>query len=382
MQQFLIRNGWRAADSIEGADLIIFNACGLTAYSEECSVNIAKSIQKRKAPGSRMIVCGCLPKINPRRLEGIYDGPTFGSDDPHALSGLVGLPLNGNPTAANYLIPYTDSSAGWKSRLHHLPQIMNPYSLLSLPHQKTYSRFAAQKNITGPNVFYIKAATGCLNQCTYCAVKLSRGALSSKPVDRIVGELRSGLEAGFRDFALIGSDLGCYGRDLGTDLVQMLRALVREPGNFKLRIRNVHPRFMIEMLPGLAEVFAAGKITFMISAAQSGSNRVLERMGRGYRIEDFIATVESLKKAAPGIQLRTQIMAGFPGETEGEFEDTLRLLDRVAFDFVEVYGYSPRPGTPAAGLRGRLPQRTIIRRVYHLQKRVLRQLKGKAVQAA
>ena len=382
MLELMVRNGWRATDKIGDADLVILNACGLTQYSEECSIHLAKSIQHSKKPDARLIVCGCLAKINPSRLKEVYDGPMFGSDEDEALGRIFDFPVNGDHPPANYLIPYTHGSAGWSSRLRNISQIMDPYSLMWLPYAKDFVRCAGENNIIGPNVSYIKVASGCLNNCTYCGVKLSRGQLKSKPVRQIVDELKSGLELGFNDFALIGSDLGCYGRDQGGDLVQMLRELTGIPGKFSIRIRNVHPRFMIEMLPGLADVFASGRISFMISAAQSGSNRIIDLMGRGYCIEDYITAVNTLKKSSPTFRLRTQLMVGFPGETDDEFGETLALLDRVAFDFVETYGFSPRPGTPAASLPGRVSPHTITKRLFHLNKKILHQLRGRSAQAA
>jgi tRNA-2-methylthio-N6-dimethylallyladenosine synthase len=140
--------------------------------------------------------------------------------------------------------------------------------------------------------------------------------------------------------------------------------MVEIPGDYTIRLRNIQPKFLIEMMPELQQILGSGKIPYLSSAAQSGSDRILELMRRGYRIEDYKRAILTLKSQFPALQIRTQIMVGFPGETEDEFQDTLRLLDEVNFDFVEVYMFQPRPGTEAARMKDQIPQK-VGRRRYH-----------------
>jgi tRNA A37 methylthiotransferase MiaB len=382
MQVMLRDSGWALSDDPAAADLVIFNACALTEYSQECSIEFIRRLKRKLSQDARLVVCGCLARISPERLRRVYDGPTFGSDDFAALAGLLGLGSPSPLTAANHLIPYTNGQTGLLCRLRDMPGILDPYSLLAAPYGKEYSYWAERINLIGPAHWYIKAATGCMNHCAYCAVKIARGDLRSKPISTVAAELRTGLQKGFQIFSLIGSDLGCYGRDQGATLVDLLRALTAEPGDFRLKIRNVHPRYLIAMLPELAELLRTGKIDFLMTAAQSGNDRVLQAMQRGYRVEEFKHAIRTLRHAWPRLEIRTQIMAGYPGETEAEFEDSLRLIEELDFDFVEAYSFSPRPGTKAFSLPGRLSSHTLRRRSYRLLQCIVNQLRAKHPAAA
>jgi MiaB/RimO family radical SAM methylthiotransferase len=227
-----------------------------------------------------------------------------------------------------------------------------------------YCRLNRAINCFNANTFCIKVSTGCLNSCSFCGVRLSRGRLKSKPIDKVVDEFEEGLTEGYAEFALIGTDLGAYGRDQGTTLTALLGELVKAKGDYRIKLRNIQPRFLIEMMPQLVEILQCGKISHLSSSPQSGNNRILRLMKRGHRIEDFKEAILTLNREFPEIQIRTQVMVGFPSETEEEFQDTVRLLDEVCFDFAEVYLFSPRPDTEAAKMKDQIPQK-VARRRYH-----------------
>jgi tRNA A37 methylthiotransferase MiaB len=190
--------------------------------------------------------------------------------------------------------------------------------------------------------------------------------VKSKPIEKVLEELEEGLKRGCREFALIGTDLGAYGRDRGANLVDLLRELVGHQGDYEIRLRNVQPRFLIEMLPELREIFRGGKISYLSSAAETGNNRILKEMDRGYKIEEFKEAIGALNREFPNLQIRTQLMVGFPGETEEEFQDTLRLLDEVRFDFVEIYAFQSRPRIRAEKMKDHIPQQVARKRAHRL----------------
>jgi len=248
-----------------------------------------------------------------------------------------------------------------------VPDLRKIASLMSIKEKLTkpyYDHLDQQINVFRAHSFCIKVSTGCPNKCAFCAVKISRGELKSKPIDRIAEEFEEGLARGYTEFALLGTDVGAYGRDQDNTLVDLLRELVKREGDYTIRLRNIQPKFLIEMMPELREVLRSGKISYLSSAAQSGNNRILGLMNRGYKIEDYKEAILTLKSRFPKLQIRTQIMVGFPSETEDEFQDTLRLLDEVNFDFVEVYPFQARPNTEAARMKDQIPQK-VIRRRYH-----------------
>jgi tRNA A37 methylthiotransferase MiaB len=191
-------------------------------------------------------------------------------------------------------------------------------------------------------------------------------------------EFLEGLKLGYERFALISTDSGSYGRDIQTNLVKLLREMISVEGECLLSLRNVHPRALIKMLPEFLEVFKSGKIVHMTTAAQHGNNRILQLMKRDYKIEDFKFAINAVKQICPKLKIRTQLMAGFPGETNVEFSDTLKLLDEIQFDFIEVYKYSPRPNTLASEMPNQVTNKIANKRYLILYKKVLDNLKSGA----
>jgi tRNA-2-methylthio-N6-dimethylallyladenosine synthase len=185
-----------------------------------------------------------------------------------------------------------------------------------------------------------------------------------------------GLKCGFTDFSLIATDVGSYGLDRGNNLADLLEQLTRTPGKYQIRIRNVQPKFLMKMLPDLERIFKRGKISYIGATAQSGSDHVLKSMRRGYTANEYKHAISVLKKAYPKIKIRTQLMVGFPGETEEDFIDTLRLVDEVDFDYVETFIFQPRVGTIAAEMAGKISEKIATKRHDRLVLKVVNRFAG------
>jgi len=376
IEQFLIQNDWELSKKIGESNLIIFNACGLTEVEQENSIKIIRKLKRNKKTDAKLIVCGCLPMINKERIRKIYDGDMFGGDDIQKLANRLGIKVALNNIHANYLIPHTTCSQSMRQRISNLPKSLSLYSIQRRLNKSKYRQFWDSVNIVQPNTYYIKVSSGCANSCSYCAVKLSRGAIKSKSIEQIKREFLKGLELGYKQFALIGTDTGSYGLDIQTNLVNLLREITSIKGTFWLKLRNVHPRAFIEMLPGFLDVFKSGKIVHMTTATQHGNNHILQLMKRGYKIEDLKFAINALKNTCPNLKIRTQLMVGFPGETDSEFNDTLKLIDKIKFDFIEVYNYSRRAKTLAAKMPNQVAKRKANERYNILSLKVLDQLKS------
>lgn len=348
MQEFFKGNSWTVIKDYRDADIIIFNACGLTQAEEEGGKSIINQIKANKKPSAELIVSGCLPKINKSSLREVYQGITFSSGEIERIPEIYKTRINPKKIRANYLIPLTQLRLPYKLRDLHF----NVAKLLIRPYRQILARTI---NVYNPHTFCIKISTGCLGSCSYCAIRFSRGRVKSKSIDQIIDEFEDGLSKGFKEFALLGTDVGSYGRDQDTNLVDLLHEMVKRKGDYEIKIRNIQPRFLIEMMAGLLEILQSGKIKYISSGVQSGNNRILELMKRGYKIEDYIKAIHTLNREYPEILIRTQLMVAFPGETEKEFQDTIRLLDQVRIDYIEVYKFSPRPNTDAAIMRDQIP---------------------------
>ena len=169
-------------------------------------------------------------------------------------------------------------------------------------------------------------------------------------MDVIFKEFNQGLDHGYRDFALLGTDIGDYGKDLGIDLLDLLEKLVTHKEQFTLRLRNVNPRWLIPSVSHFCELLKFGKIKYILTPVESGSNRILRIMNRGYNVEDYLKAVRKIRIAYPSILIKTQLMVGFPGETDDDFRKSMQLLRTFLFDYLEVYAYTKRPGTKAGYL--------------------------------
>ncbi len=191
--------------------------------------------------------------------------------------------------------------------------------------------------------------------------------MKSKSIDKIMDEFREGLAQGYKNFALMGTDVCSFGRDLGYTLADLLREMVKEKGKYRIGIRNLSPMYLNQMLDDLEPIFATGKIWLTLIPTQSGSDRILKLMGRPYTIETLKETIRRLKRACPDLKIRTQIMVGFPTETKQDFAASMRLLDEVKFDYVEVYRFSSRTGTPAKKMQGRVPYGVALLREYRMK---------------
>jgi len=376
MQKFLGDNGCTVTADIKEADIVVFNACGLTHATQEYSIKIIKHIQALKKPSAELVVCGCLPKINMPRLKEVHQGFTF-QHEIEQLKEIIETQTDPQDCCANHLSPRAHVPTIRRWRISDFKKIASLMLIKEKLTESYYDHLDREINVFRSHSFCIKVSTGCLNTCAYCAVRVSRGELKSKPIDRIIEEFEEGLAKGYKEFALLGTDVGAYGREQGKTLVDLLRELTKREGDYTIRIRNIQPRFLLEMLPELREILRSGKISYFSSAAQSGNNRILGLMRRGYKIEDYKKAILSLKREFPKLQIRTQIMVGFPSETEEEFEDSLRLLDEIDYDFVEVYQFQPRPNTEAAAMRDQVPAKISRRRFHKAYMKVISNLKKK-----
>jgi threonylcarbamoyladenosine tRNA methylthiotransferase CDKAL1 len=372
--EFFRANGWKINSDFKKADIIFFNACGFTKDTEKHSFSIINYLKSKKNPSTELMVWGCLPKINKSCVQEIYQGITFGSDDLEQLDKMFAFEKKAKNIHANFLIPRFNYG-----KEDGYPKDSRDRGILAslLKFMKKYP-VARVINVYGPDIFPIKVSTGCLNACSYCGIKLSRGNVKSKSIDSIIEEVKKGLKKNFKEFGLIGSDVGAYGRDLGVDLVVLLKEIIKMKGDFRIRLRNIQPRFLIMMMPELSKIFRTGKISYLCTAAESGSDRILSLMKRRYTISDYKEVINILNKEFPKILLRTQLMVGFPTESKEDFKDTCQLVDEVSFDYVEVYPFQIRPGTRAAKMKKQIDKKTKRIRYYRLlMKTILKERKRK-----
>jgi MiaB-like tRNA modifying enzyme len=198
----------------------------------------------------------------------------------------------------------------------------------------------------------VPIAQGCLGTCSYCITRFARGRLISYPAEELVAEFRKRIENGAKEILITAQDTACYGRDTGSSLPELLKTMLETPGDYRIRIGMMNPDWLIPIADDLLDVFKDPRVyRFLHIPVQSGSNRILEDMKRMYTVEEFFALVDLIRARCPDMSISTDMIAGFPGETDEDHRMSVDLLKKLKADTVNITRFSPRPGTKAANMK-------------------------------
>lgn len=313
-------------DDLSHADMILLNTCSVRAKAEQKIYSQLGRLKKFKEKNPHLIigVCGCIAqKEKERMLERVpFVDLVFGTHNIHHLPSLLRHINNGNGAVVEIL----DEAEGFDT-------------LIPVDRE---SRVMS----------WVSIMQGCNNFCSYCVVPYTRGREKSVPSSLIVNEISTLCQQGYKEVTLLGQNVNSYGKDLEgeLDFADLLKKVDHIDGLERIRFVTSHPKDislkLIEMILGLPKV-----CEHLHLPVQSGSNRVLEMMNRGYTIEKYIETVSKLRASIPDFGLSTDIIVGFPGEKEEDFLATKQLIQDVKYDSIFLFKYSPRPETGAASLK-------------------------------
>jgi MiaB-like tRNA modifying enzyme len=339
----LVEAGFELASSAAEANVLIYNTCGVKTPTENRTIEVLKHATEMK--DKRLIVTGCLPLINPKRLkEQIRSDAVLG---PNLGSGIVEVVHEVfNARSCNYI---------------ELDTVAR--SSLLLPRKALNSL-----------VSIVPAARGCLGACSYCCVVFARGRLRSSSVDEIIERVKADLDSGAKEVWLTGQDMAAYGRDIGVNLVALLSELCQLDGGYMIRVGMMTPNLALDMLNDLIEAFRNEHVfKFVHLPVQSGSDQVLKRMNRLYAVNQFRNIVEAFRNAIPEVTVATDVICGFPGETQNDFEESLDLIEEIKPDVVNISKFFPRPRTAAEKMNSKVPPAEVSersRRITHRVKRI------------
>ena len=335
----LTQCGYTMGSEAEGADVVVMNTCAIREHAEQRVFGNLGALThtKRRHPGQKIFLCGCMA------------GQTKVSD------------------RIKMSYPHVDGVFS----THHLwqfPEIL--YHVLTRGKRQFYIADEPGSIAEGLPVLrdnelksWVSIMYGCNNFCTYCIVPYVRGRERSRKMEDILAECRDLVAKGCKEITLLGQNVNSYGKDLeeGVDFSDLLAQIAQIPGDFLIRFMTSHPR---DAGKKLFDTMAANpKIAKQLHLPfQSGSSRVLKAMNRHYDREKYLELVRYAKSVMPDLVLTSDVIVGFPGETEEEFEETISLIEQVRYDALFTFIFSPRSGTPAASMEDPTPKEEKNRR--------------------
>jgi len=348
IRELLEQLGLRPAGPDDKADLVVVNTCCVThVASAKSRQYIRRSL---KQDPDVVVVCGCLPSVETGELN-VASPKTRIVKDRRQLANEL-----------REMVAAQDLNAARASDESHSPE-----SACELP---------ALTSFKGHTRAFLKVQDGCDGYCTYCIVPKTRPAVQSKPLDQVLAEARALVAAGHKEIVVTGVFLGAYGQTTvrrknwinsnDNDLAGLLDRLARIPGLARIRLSSLEPA---DVTPTLIEVFCrhSNIMPHLHLSLQSGSEAILKRMCRQYCVEEFIDRVHMLKSALDRPAITTDIIVGFPGETDGDFQQTIDLSRQVGFAKMHVFSFSPRKGTAAAQMTHVVTPAIIKQREHLLQ---------------
>jgi threonylcarbamoyladenosine tRNA methylthiotransferase MtaB len=311
--------GHRVVGPGEAAELCIVNTCTVTNIASKKSRQLIRQL-KRSSPGAALVVTGCDAELSPAQMHELGVDLVIGNAD--------------------------------KDRLL---EIVDSHGLIREPEPELDEAVLFPQAASDRTRAFLKVQDGCDNRCTFCIITIARGGGRSVFADQIVDEVRDLTNRGFREVVLSGVHLGSYGHDLGLrrGLHELVARLLAETEIPRLRLSSLEPW---DLDPGFFELFADPRLLpHLHLPLQSGCDETLKRMARRTSQEDFSALVSAARRSVPILAVSTDIIVGFPGETDAEFEESIAFVEDLAFSRLHIFRYSIREGTPAARMPSRVP---------------------------
>lgn len=343
--------GYELKNFNEICDIYIVNSCTVTKTSDQKSRQMLHSA-KRKNPNAVVAVMGCYSQLNDIEASSCAD-IIIGTNNKLDVVELVESYLN------------------TKEQITSITDVMNSpaYEEMKVNVLKTHTRA------------FIKIQDGCENYCSYCAIPYSRGKIRSRNPENVINEITTLVSSGTKEVILAGINTGTYGKDLGNiNLASLIERIMSETSLYRLRLSSIELMEITDELLYVLKKYESRIANHLHIPCQGGSENVLKRMNRKYTIKEYEKRIEDIRKLFPNIALTTDILAGFVGETEEEFAETLEFIKRVNFYEMHVFPYSRRKNTVADSLEGHLDKKIITERAKIIGL-LARELKEKYIQS-
>lgn len=340
MEGLFRQAGYEVVPFSERADVYIVNTCSVTSLGEKKSRQLIRRAQ-RLNPEAVLAVTGCYAQLNPAEIARI-DGVRL---------------VIGNQGREN-IVKLCEQAATIPEPITVVDDIMQAKQFEDIPLFGVPQRTRA----------FLKIQEGCQNFCTYCIIPYTRGPLRSRPLESVKRETAKLVKAGFKEIVLTGIHLGAYGRDLegNITLADAAREVLRFPEIRRLRLGSLES---VELSPDLFELIRSDErfAKHLHLPLQAGAEEILHRMNRHYDKAEFLSLIQNVEREIPGVAISTDIIVGFPGETEAMFAESLEYVAKLNFMRMHIFPYSKREGTPAAAMPDQVPEAVKHERVKRMQ---------------
>lgn len=344
MEGLFKQKNYKVVANDEPADVYVVNTCSVTSFGDKKSRQLIRRAH-RQNPAAVIAVSGCYSQAAPDKVKEIE-----------------GVKVVLGTRNRQHIVEYVERVLGGEEFVDGMTDIMKAREFEDIPLYDMPARTRA----------FLKIQEGCTNFCSYCIIPFTRGPVRSRKLESVRSEAKKLIEKGFKEIVFTGIHLGAYGRDLSKNsdteitLADAAEAVLDLEGLSRLRLGSLES---IELSPKILQLLRENPrfSHHLHLPLQAGSDGVLKRMNRHYNREEFRQLLENVRKEVPGVAISTDIIVGFPGETEEEFTESLDFIRKLKFAKVHVFPYSPRTGTPAAKMENQVADSVKKDRVHRLQ---------------
>lgn len=368
---YLAENNYEIVNSPSKAEMILVSTCAFNKKEEDQSV---RRLRNLKRYGAEILVYGCLPDIAPTRYGEFSDIKHLAPKDLDKVDSFFeGIRIKFDD------IPEMHSKNAPISRQRLVSLLRQKLLTKDVFTRDFYSRCWSRAKVKvnclmrSKTEYNLMVSRGCMGRCTYCAIRFSIGKVKSKPLETVLSEFREGVGRGYRQIIIVGDDPGCYGQERESDFPTLLGRLADEAERLtppagggspiRFHIRDVHPKWLVRYQDRLLEILKREEFSSFMCPLQSGSNRILNLMEREHDAGSYVRAHQRLKAANSQMKLYSQLIMGFPSETEQDFLDSLDVVRACHFDHVHVFQYHEKENRAAGSMPEKVPEKVALERM-------------------
>jgi tRNA A37 methylthiotransferase MiaB len=357
----------------EDADLIIVNTCGFTNRHAQLSLKTYQHLMAIKRPETRVIFAGCLPAIDERAIRSAgYRDLLITPRTLPVLTQITGAQFSDGESAGTGCAPSSTDKIGpsfrsdysfYQNIVKQVAGVLRVIPLFPIPRWLWQFLYLPDQSVE-----FVRISIGCMNQCTFCAIRRAKGTTRSVPADVIIERIQDALRRGKDQISLSCDEFASWGQDIGDNIVTLMNRVSSLKGEYHLILRNVHPEWLLKYWEDLRPIFRRQKVSYMVMPLQSGSDKILRLMKRNHTSREYRWLIDQIRETCPHLILRTHLVVGFPGESEADFRDTCRFVGDLPVDSFWIHRYSEAVAIPSASLPDKVPEEIIDRRAKALER--------------